>query len=1127
MSLTLPTLNYTTPEEFVDYYYEKLKEDLAIFDLQISKVGFVGFFLNLLGFTHFDLKQYYDSLFNEAFIGTSQTEEAQYLHASIYGYIPAFATPSVAVGTIEFDMETWISTRSSDTIRREVIVGYNSSLGTYVYQNNTFSFENIKFNIDAVYTFVEVKQDGLFYYYANVITSDGTKYTIPSTTSLITVPLYSTKQIIKKEIQYELPSYNYGTYHTYSFSIDANYHLADIDVYITEANSNTEEKYAVKFIKYLEGSSDKSVFLKKITSTNYVLEFGSGIRGKWLSGASSRIIAYATNGTSGNLIDKTNSKVKISGNILTFDYKYDSNYQLTNVEQSPSIIQPPLINFEYSESGKDSLSGEELRTEIVNYIQTRDNMMSQQDFYNIVGLYYNDFKFLFKKIHVFDNNFFLYKAFRDKPQKIQYTTCHSEPVINFELPAKNTFNITAEAIVGTGTLLTATYQYFIIAVDDWGKSRPSIPVEASVDNANGENSITIEWEHIPLTTKYQIYGRVVNLQTQYWEIDVTEPATSTYSYTDNGSNGTLISIYPNSQQLQEFIWRPEFNINNKLFISPFVYKGNTRMNYYDGYIMNENLLVNFSEIITEMTTIGTGFEIPNTYLNLQYDKDNFKTQIILKSFQSINHLVFKISIYGKYHNIQNKPMQCYPLADNEFIYEYEDLENFGILNDFVQIEIKGGISDSILTELSEIFIIPAAPNNVLQIKMNDSTVEYENAFTSISLTSGSQTAETLVSEINFAFGEDIATVYVDSDGNKRVKLTPLSGDTVYNLFISESGSTCLSALGLTGNDDTPTIFNGPMTSLKFTCKTNNFYQLVDITDQLKLTRYTSGNNSYLINIPVIDKEVFEQDENYYTEKIQSFITGLSFDINRMITDTVQCRFLNSYIIESPYIESLFIQGPQIFSNVNYTWLDSYITTLHEPPSYVSSNSRYLVSTTPTADSEFEGHENEIATYSAGSWTFYTPVENDFILDSNCNICYQFDGSNWINIPNIKLPLQMTLEIKIDKLYVQRYNIDLVTEKEDLLLAVANYLQQAFSGSDIVYYNSLIIEFIHSDRNYIKSVRVFVTDSSVVPNELNNGIEFYKTDDFLRDLKYKEDIVKYTPITIYWDVDNINIQFIIE
>ncbi len=140
MPSSLPRLNYTTPEEFINYYYEVLKADLGVYDLQISKVGFVGFFLNLLGYTHFDVKQYYDSLFKEAFVGTAQTEETQYLHASVYGYIPSSATAATATGTIEFDMVNWLPRRPVGVVRREVFVGYNTASRIYTPLASTFKY---------------------------------------------------------------------------------------------------------------------------------------------------------------------------------------------------------------------------------------------------------------------------------------------------------------------------------------------------------------------------------------------------------------------------------------------------------------------------------------------------------------------------------------------------------------------------------------------------------------------------------------------------------------------------------------------------------------------------------------------------------------------------------------------------------------------------------------------------------------------------------------------------------------------------------------------------------------------------------------------------------------------------
>jgi len=263
MANLLPTLDYTTPEEFVNYYYNQLKTELGVFDLQISKVGFVGFFMNLLGYTHFDLKQYYDSLFKEAFVGTSQTEESQYIHASTYGYIPTFATAASAVGTIEFDMVNWLPRRPYGVVRREVIVGYSSSSGTITQIDAKFFIDDFQFTVDAIYKFIEVEDNGLYYYSADVITADGTKLTIPSSTSTISVPLYSTTQYSRKEISFVLKPYNFGSFQTYYFGIDAGYYLSDLQVFVTLSGSTTEEEYQIKYTKYLEKGDSKSVFLRK------------------------------------------------------------------------------------------------------------------------------------------------------------------------------------------------------------------------------------------------------------------------------------------------------------------------------------------------------------------------------------------------------------------------------------------------------------------------------------------------------------------------------------------------------------------------------------------------------------------------------------------------------------------------------------------------------------------------------------------------------------------------------------------------------------------------------------------------------------------------------------------------
>ncbi len=950
----------------------------------------------------------------------------------------------------------------------------------------------------------------------DIITNDGTKISLPSSSSIISAPLYSTLQYLKKEVLFALKPYNFGSYQTYYFGIDSGYFLFDLEVYVTEYNSVVEEQYAVKYTKYLEKGSDKSVFLRKISSTSYVIEFGSGSRGKWISGANIRLIIKSTRGAAGNLIDKTNLKLQISGDLLAFDYNYNIANQLTSTVQT--VLQQPLVDFEYSENGVDSLSGEDLRDVIIKYIQTRDNLISQQDFYNIAEKYLTDFKFLFKKFNIFDNIFYLYRSFRDRNQTIFYTTSHTEPVMNLKYTTRLGYNITAVAsTTGEGTLATDVYGYSIVAIDKWGQSLPSAIATAHVNNTIGENSVTITWEHVPYAISYRIYGRAFVSQDRYWEILITDPPFTTYSYIDTGTNG-ILEMKPMVYKLQDMYYNPQFTLDNKSFISPYVYKGNTRMNYYEGYLVKDLTRIEFSDIITETSALGTGFDAPVIYLNLEYDNIARETIIKVKSYQNITNLVFTISIIGDNLTISNKRMTCFPYLNNYFEYKYSNNKTFGLFEDQIQIQVQGGLSNSILTNNSGDYIINAE-NKILKIKFNDSSVGYINAFTTVILTEGTITAAQLATNINAAIGSPIASVYIDDNGDSKINIMPPSGDIVYNIFIGATGSTCLDVLGLIGNDTNPAILNGPLVTRRFIYKTDKFYQMIDVSDQIKLIRYNDGINSYLVNIPVMSYALFETDSEYYLDKIKNFITYASFNENRMVTDNVQCRFLNSYILKSPFIESIFLQSGKIFSNFEYIFLSPVIDTRNSPPPISINGSRYRIGSSPSE--AFVGHENKIAIYN-NEWSFYSPLINDFVLDLYDNIYYRWDGNDWTHIPDIRLPLKMRIEVKADIGYVQRNKIDIVSERETLEMLVAEYLQKGFSGSSITFYNSLITEFVHTGRPFIKSVQVFVTDSSIIPNELNNGIEVKAENDILTSFVNKLDIVKYTPPMIYWDIDNISI-----
>ncbi|MFW6247166.1 MAG: hypothetical protein ACOC22_03290, partial [bacterium] len=69
-----------TLSDFIKNQETQLKEYLEQNDLQINKLGVIGFFINLLGNTTFDVKQYYDKLFQESFLSTSREDYNILMH---------------------------------------------------------------------------------------------------------------------------------------------------------------------------------------------------------------------------------------------------------------------------------------------------------------------------------------------------------------------------------------------------------------------------------------------------------------------------------------------------------------------------------------------------------------------------------------------------------------------------------------------------------------------------------------------------------------------------------------------------------------------------------------------------------------------------------------------------------------------------------------------------------------------------------------------------------------------------------------------------------------------------------------------------------------------------------------
>ena len=85
-------------------------------------------------------------------------------------------------------------------------------------------------------------------------------------------------------------------------------------------------------------------------------------------------------------------------------------------------------------------------------------------------------------------------------------------------------------------------------------------------------------------------------------------------------------------------------------------------------------------------------------------------------------------------------------------------------------------------------------------------------------------------------------------------------------------------------------------------------QVKDLSDHLKLLIYEDiYHQNFVCNIPVVEKTVYEDNREYYDEKVVDFILSNELKENRMISDEVQCRFINTVKVDNFYLKKTLKQ----------------------------------------------------------------------------------------------------------------------------------------------------------------------------------------------------------------------------
>jgi len=969
----------TTPAEYINYYRDILKTEFEFNDLKVDYHGFVGFIMNLFAMTNFDIKTYYDYLFKEGFLETCEENKNIYMHAAKYGYLPSFATPSTAIGNLIFDFSK-LPKRPSNVYKREIVTPTNLQ----ILINNTYYFTTIN-----TYRFVEeVQQDNSVLYYCVISSPIEKLRLITSTNQTITVPLIDFKQHILTTYEYNTPNYEYGIYSPYIINIEENKNISSLSAFVKKYGSSSVIEYKIKNIKSFETSLSKVLFLNKISDKSISLEAGNGYHGEWIPNARVYVNVYLSDGLNGNL-NTHNSSIIYNPNLTYITYNQSGGVLNQNTVRSGLIT----VDFHSSSGGTNSLTDNELKQDVIKWIQSRNNLINQNDFINVFSKYVKDFSILFKKHYFTDNTFYLYKTIRDQYQNLLFTTNYTYKNIKYD-DSNLISNIKVQLIYNElSQLIPKVYTYKIVAVDKFYESVPCNQISVNITETN--RSIVISWTPVENAEYYKVYGRT-NQYSQYWVVNNTASILSgKIEFEDIGiDTNAIVSNINNNYRVISQVSFPQFNLN----------------------------LVNTINLTTEcswsrLSNLDYTYQISNKKFycdpsNISYDDQNLTKvssvdQLITNSWTILDQVLYlKLdSLFDQNNSTIISTFTKELTFVSPFIYRYNSFLNW---------------FEGYLINENQILY----PVNTYTSDSYDSTLFYVN--------------------IVYNYTDNITEIYVKSyedlaDYTIKIKINQYDSDFV-TLSYDQINKHFKHTLQDFIQTKTEIYLMGYKSSvLHFESIIQNVQQAYKINDLLTLCQYyDQNNNKYITNIPVlsyskIDGTVIEYEKrDYISSQIFDYMVSSNISQNRMQSDTIQTRFLNTI------------------------FCDNYI-------------SRNLLK-------------------------------------------QRYDQ-------NILLPLNISIQLK----YSTVVGVDFATHRTDIQLLVAKYLQEFATGINISFYPSKIIDIIHSYNENIISVVVKVYDS--YGTVLTDGLETIPEKDFLQLLTDKIEIIKYTSIYWWWNLDNILIEIL--
>lgn len=380
----------TSAQAYVDHYYDQLKKELNSRGLQISKVGMIGLILHILGFTQTDIKQYFDTLFREAFVATADKYENLVLHSSIYGYVPGLSTPANVVGYFEIALNALPMIQTH--IERNIII-----------ENLSFVIDDIIYNLDSQYVISGSN--------CQIIDSSGSITNVPFNISKPRLPIINLVQYYEEEFSYSVPFYIFGSHYSKKVTLDfdENNFICDIEVLVKLSTSNEYVRYETRLVNYFTTSDEEVVFIKHLNNNEFQIDLGSGINGRHIPNSMIRIKVRITRGSFGNISNKI--MTPSSGLFRVYDTEHGKSTSFT-----VPVRNAITAHVDYADGGTDALDSEQLRDAVLSFIRSRNFLMSETDFYELLKFYIPDFVLMFKKTHVVENVIYCFAPFRTKYQ---------------------------------------------------------------------------------------------------------------------------------------------------------------------------------------------------------------------------------------------------------------------------------------------------------------------------------------------------------------------------------------------------------------------------------------------------------------------------------------------------------------------------------------------------------------------------------------------------------------------------------------------------------------------------------------------------------------------------------------